>query len=118
MIHQNAEVIDVRGDPPRIHFNNRHKPVPYTAQALVDMPAQVAYQAINLAETAYMNENYAMIVEANLTLAGHGVFGETLTCVRVSSEVAEWEFVSSFYIGDVKTIYTDLDGNIITTPDY
>ena len=123
MIHQNAKVADVRGDPLHIHFNKSHKakaikPVPYTAQALVDMPAQVAYQAINLAETAYMNENYAMIVEANLTLAGHGVFGETLTCVRVSSEVAEWEFVSSFYIGDVKTIYTDLDGNIITTPDY
>ena len=118
MIHQNAEVIDVRGDPPRIHFNNLHKPVTYTARALVDMPAQVAYQAINLAETAYMNENYAMIVEANLTLAGHGVFGETLTCVSVANEVAEWEFISMNSCGWPERIYTDLEANIITTPDY
>ena len=123
MIHQNAKVADVRGDPLHIHFNKSHKakaikPVPYTAQALVDMPAQVAYQAINLAETAYMNDNYAMIVAANLTLAGHGVFGETLTCVSVANEVAEWEFISMNSCGWHERIYTDLEANIITTPDY
>ena len=121
MIHQNAKVADVRGDPLHIHFNKSHKakaikPVPYTAQALVDMPAQVAYQAINLAETAYMNEHYAMIVAANLTLDGQAVFGETLICVRVANEVAEWEFLSTNSCGWHERIYTDLEGNIITTP--
>ena len=122
MIHQNAKVADVRGDPLHIHFNKSHKakaikPVPYTAQALVDMPAQVAYQAINLAETAYMNEHYAMIVAANLTLDGQAVFGETLICVRVANEVAEWEFFSTNSCGWHERIYTDLEGNIITTPE-
>ena len=100
MIPPNAKVSGVKGDPPRIHFDNHDslpprksfKPIPYTAQELINLPAQVAYQAINLAETAYMNENYAMIVEDNLTLSGHEVFGETLTCVSVANEVAEWEF--------------------------
>ena len=122
MIHQNAKVADVRGDPLHIHFNKSHKakaikPVPYTAQALVDMPAQVAYQAINLAETAYMNEHYAMIVAANLTLDGQAVFGETLICVRVANEVTEWEFFSTNSCGWHERIYTDLEGNIITTPE-
>ena len=122
MIHQNAKVADVRGDPLHIHFNKSHKakaikPVPYTAQALVDMPAQVAYQAINLAETAYMNEHYAMIVAANLTLDGQAVFGETLICVCVANEVAEWEFFSTNSCGWHERIYTDLEGNIITTPE-
>ena len=122
MIHQNARVADVRGDPLHIHFNKSHKakaikPVPYTAQALVDMPAQVAYQAINLAETAYMNEHYAMIVAANLTLDGQAVFGETLICVCVANEVAEWEFFSTNSCGWHERIYTDLEGNIITTPE-
>ena len=126
MIPPNAKVSGVKGDPPRIHFDNHDslpprksfKPIPYTAQELINLPAQVAYQAINLAETAYMNENYAMIVAANLTLAGHGVFGETLTCVSVANEVAEWEFISMNSCGWHERIYTDLEANIITTPDY
>ena len=123
MIPLNAKVKAVKGTPPMIHFaarkgNPTPPPVPYTAQSLIEMPAQVAYQAINLAETAYMNENYAMIVAANLTLAGHGVFGETLTCVSVANEVAEWEFISMNSCGWHERIYTDLEANIITTPDY
>ena len=126
MIPPNAKVSGVKGDPPRIHFDNNDplpprkyfKPIPYTAQELINLPAQVAYQAINLAETAYMNENYAMIVEDNLTLSGHEVFGETLTCVSVANEVAEWEFISMNSCGCPERIYTDLEANIITTPDY
>ena len=126
MVPSNAKVSGVKGDPPRIHFDNHDslpprkyfKPIPYTAQTLINLPAQVAYQAINLAETAYMNEHYAMIVAANLTLDGQAVFGETLTCVRVANEVAEWEFNSASSYRWVETIYTDLEGNIITTPEY
>ena len=125
MIPPNAKVSGVKGDPPRIHFDNHDslpprksfKPIPYTAQELINLPAQVAYQAINLAETAYMNEHYAMIVAANLTLDGQAVFGETLICVCVANEVAEWEFFSTNSCGWHERIYTDLEGNIITTPE-
>ena len=126
MVPSNAKVSGVKGDPPRIYFNNRKswpplqsfRSIPYTAQTLINLPARVAYQAINLAETAYMNEHYAMIVEANLTLDGQAAFGETLTCVRVANEVAEWEFLSTNSCGCHERIYTDLEGNIITTPEY
>ena len=126
MVPSNAKVSGVKGDPPRIYFNNRKswlslqsfRSIPYIAQTLINLPAQVAYQAINLAETAYMNEHYAMIVEANLTLDGQAAFGETLTCVRVANEVAEWEFLSTNSCGCHERIYTDLEGNIITTPEY
>lgn len=126
MIPSNAKVSGVKGDPPRIYFNNRKswpplqsfRSIPYTAQTLINLPAQVAYQAINLAETAYMNENYAMIVAANLSIDGAEVFGETLTCVSVANEAAEWEFFSMNSGGWHERIYTDLEGNIITTPEY
>lgn len=125
MIPSNAKVSGVKGDPPRIHFDNHDAhppresfpPIPYSAKDLIGMPAQVAYQAINLAETAYMNEHYAMIVAANLTLDEPGVFGEAVTCVGVANEVAEWEFFSTACCGSAATIYTDLEGNVITTPD-
>ena len=125
MIPPNAKVSGVKGDPPRIHFDNHDslpprksfKPIPYTAQELINLPAQVAYQAITLAETAYMNEHYAMIVAANLTLDGQAVFGETLIGVCVANEVAEWEFFSTNSCGWHERIYTDLEGNIITTPE-
>lgn len=126
MIPSNAKVSNVKGNPLRIHFDNHDslpprksfRPIPYTAQELINLPAQVAYQAINLAETAYMNENYAMIVKANLNIDGAEVFGETLTCVSVANEVAEWEFLSTNSCGWHERIYTDLEGNIITTPEY
>lgn len=126
MIPSNAKVSGVKGDPLCIHFDNHDslpprdsfQPIPYTAQELINLPAQVAHQAINLAETAYMNENYAMIVAANLSIDGAEVFGETLTCVSVANEAAEWEFFSMNSGGWHERIYTDLEGNIITTPEY
>ena len=125
MIPSNAKVSGVKGDPLCIHFYNHDslpprdsfQPIPYTAQELINLPAKVAYQAINLAETAYMNENYAMIVEANLNIDGEEVFGETLTCVSVANGVAEWEFLSTNSCGGHERIYTDLEGVIITTPE-
>ena len=125
MIPSNAKVSGVKGDPPRIHFDNHDSrppresfpPIPYTAKDLIGMPAQVAHQAINLAETAYMNEHYAMIVAANLALNERAVFGETVNCIGVANEVAEWEFFSTACCGSAATIHTDLEGNVITTPD-
>ena len=120
MIHQNAKVADVRGDPLHIHFNKSHKakaikPVPYTAQALVDMPAQVAYQAINLAETAYMNEHYRLDVEASIRQRINMVIDGTTRCVAVRDEVAFWEFNAAHLLGGGRgQATTDLEGNIIT----
>lgn len=125
MIPSNAKVSGVKGDPPRIHFDNHDSrppresfpPIPYTAKDLIDMPAQVAYQAINMAETHHMNKHYAPTVAENLVLDGWELADETLYCSSVVNEVAEWHFVELDSCSFETTIHTDLEGNVITTPD-
>lgn len=120
MIPLNAKVKAVKGTPPMIHFaarkgNPTPPPVPYTAQSLIEMPAQVAYQAINVAECFHMNEHYGIDVEASIRQRINMVIDGTTRCVAVRDEVAFWEFNAAHLLGGERgQATTDLEGNIIT----
>ena len=120
MIPSNAQIADVRGDPLHIYFdkpNHKIKPTPYSAQSLMDMPAHVARQAIGLAEVKHMNEHYRMEVIDNLEEGGWNPGYESVRCTDVSCEVASWYFIS-LNNGLVElTVTTDLEGNLLTTPE-
>ena len=124
MIPINAKVSSVLGTPPMIHFECRRPndpaipPAAYTAQNLIDMPSHVARDAINKAECGYMTDNYGLDVEEAIRLSGEDVAPGMIRCTRVANEVAEWEFLSTNSCGWHERIYTDLEGNIITTPEY
>ena len=120
MIPSNAQVARVSGDPLRIHFGNKNpriKPVKYSAQALMDMPAHVARQAISMAEAEYMNNHYRRSVIDSLEEGWWNPEYASVRCTDVSCEVASWDFISLNNISIEFTVTTDLEGNLITTPE-
>lgn len=120
MIPINAKVSGVQGTPPMIHFAVRGgerpiPPVPYTAQSLIDMPAHVARDAINVAECFHMNVHYGLDVEASIRQRNPSIINDTTRCVAVRNEVAFWQFNSAHLLGgECGEATTDLEGNIIT----
>ena len=118
MIPSTARVSKVKGDPLCIHFDAREpvQPVLYCAQSILELPGHVAREAISLAEADHMNQHYKADVFSNLEAAGWDAIQDTLTCTGVSEEVADWNVFSTSACCDL-SFQTDLEGNLITTPE-